>query len=98
MLKTHAPNRADEKIVSAKNRIPLTPIPAPEWAEQKYVTRNFGVTHTPLYNLRKAGAIRSLSLKIDGAKYGKRLYHIPSIVALLAGLEASENSTGSNAK
>ena len=86
------------KPVTAKNRIPLMPIPAPEWADEKFVTRNFGVTHTPLYNLRKAGAIRSLSLKIDGAKYGKRLYHIPSIAALLADLEASEKSTGSNAK
>ena len=25
----------------------------PEWADEKYVTRIFGITYTPLYNLRK---------------------------------------------
>lgn len=63
---------------------------APEWGDEKFVTSNFGITHTPLYNLRKAGAIRSLSLKGEGATYGKRLYHIPSIREFLAGLEARE--------
>lgn len=62
----------------------------PEWADEKFVTATRGITHTPLFNLRKAGKIRSLSLKVDGAKYGKRLYHIPTIDAFLAGLEARD--------
>ncbi len=63
----------------------------PEWADEKFVTRKFGVTHTPLFNLRKSGKIRSLSLKADGATYGKRLYHIPSLRAFLAQCEAKAN-------
>ncbi len=64
----------------------------PEWADEKFVTRTFGITHTPLFNLRKAGTIRSLSLKNEGATYGKRLYHIPSLRAFLATCEAAEAS------
>lgn len=64
----------------------------PEWADEKFVTRIFGITHTPLFNLRKAGRIRSLSLKGEGATYGKRLYHIPSLREFLASCEASEAS------
>ena len=63
----------------------------PEWADEKFVTRNFGVTHTPLFNLRKSGKIRSLSLKSDGATYGKRLFHIPSLREFLAKCEAAES-------
>jgi hypothetical protein len=66
----------------------------PEWADEKYVTRIFGITHTPLFNLRKSGAIRSLALRAEGAKYGKRLYSIESVEAYLAACEARENSTG----
>lgn len=62
-------------------------IPNPEWADEKFVTATRGITHTPLFNLRKAGKIRSLSLKVDGATYGKRLYHIPTIDLFLASLE-----------
>ena len=65
----------------------------PEWADEKFVTATRGITHTPLFNLRKAGKIRSLSLKVDGAKYGKRLYHIPTIDLFLAGLEARDIQT-----
>jgi hypothetical protein len=64
---------------------------SPEWADERYITANWGITHTPLFNLRKAGKIRSISLKVsDGAKYGKRLYHVPTIAAFLADLEAKE--------
>jgi hypothetical protein len=62
----------------------------PEWADEKFVTRNYGITHTPLFNLRKSGAIRSLALRAEGAKYGKRLYFIPSIEAYLARCEMRE--------
>jgi hypothetical protein len=65
----------------------------PEWADEKFVTATRGITHTPLFNLRKAGKIRSLSLKLEGAKYGKRLYHIPTIDAFLASLEARDIQT-----
>lgn len=64
----------------------------PEWADEKYVTRIFGLTHTPLFNLRKAGKIRSISTATDGAKYGKRLYHVPSIRAFFAQCEASASA------
>jgi hypothetical protein len=61
-----------------------------QWADEKIVTATRGITHTPLYNLRKCGAIRSVSLKQEGQKYGKRLYHLPSIDAFLASQEARE--------
>jgi hypothetical protein len=67
--------------------------PKPEWADEKFITRNYGITHTPLFNLRKSGAIRSLALREEGAKYGKRLYHVPSVEAFLASCEARENFT-----
>jgi hypothetical protein len=60
------------------------------WADEKFVTRNYGITHTPLFNLRKCGAIRSLSLRTEGAKYGKRLFNIASIEAYLADCERRE--------
>jgi hypothetical protein len=69
--------------------------PAPEWADERYVTRTRGLTHTPLYNLRKAGSIRSVAVRAPGAKYGKRLYHIPSIDAFLARCEAEEGKEAS---
>jgi hypothetical protein len=62
----------------------------PEYADEKFVTRNFGLTHTPLFNLRKAGKIRSLSLRGEGQKYGKRLFHIGSIREFLAAQESRE--------
>lgn len=61
-----------------------------QWADEKTVTATRGITHTPLYNLRKSGAIRSVSLKQEGQKYGKRLYNLPSIDAFLASQEARE--------
>ena len=62
----------------------------PIWADEKFVTRNYGLTHTPLFNLRKAGKIRSLSLRGEGQKYGKRLFHIGSVCEFLAAQEAAE--------
>jgi hypothetical protein len=62
-----------------------------KWADEKFVTANYGLTHTPLFNLRKSGAIRSLSLRGEGQKYGKRLYNVASIEAFLAKQEAAEN-------
>ena len=62
----------------------------PEWADEKFITPRFGLTHTPLFNLRKAGKIRSLSLKGEGQKYGKRLYHVGSVREYLALQEGRE--------
>jgi hypothetical protein len=56
----------------------------PEWADEKFVSANFGLGHSPLYNLRKAGKIRSLSTREPGKKYGKRLFHVGSIREYLA--------------
>ncbi len=64
-----------------------TPPQAPEWADEKYITPTFGLGHTPLFNLRKAGLIRSISTAGPGQKYGKRLYHIGSIREWIAGQE-----------
>jgi hypothetical protein len=63
-----------------------------EWADERFVTAKFGLTHTPLFNLRKSGAIRSLSLRTEGKKYGKRLFNIASIEAFLASQEAKDDS------
>lgn len=62
----------------------------PEWADEKFVTQNFGLTHTPLFNLRKAKKIRSLSTRGAGDKYGKRLFHVGSVRDYLAAQEARE--------
>lgn len=63
----------------------------PEWAREKYVTGNFGLTHTILYNLRLEKKIRSVSLRGEGKQYGARLYHVGSIREYLAGQEAASN-------
>lgn len=63
----------------------------PEWAdERKFITPVFGLGHTTLYNLRKAGLIRSVSTKTEGQKYGKRLYNVASVRAYLEAQEARE--------
>jgi hypothetical protein len=55
----------------------------PEWSDEKFFTKTFGLGHTSLFNLRKAGKIRSLSTKGEGQKYGKRLFHVGSVRAYL---------------
>lgn len=66
----------------------------PEWANEKYITAKFGLGHTPLFNLRKAGKIRSLSSKGEGQKYGIRLFHVGSVRSYLASQEALETKGG----
>ena len=63
----------------------------PEWAREKFVTENYGLTHTILYNLRLGKKIRSVSLRGEGKKYGARLYHVGSIREYLANQEAASN-------
>ncbi len=64
----------------------------PEWCDEKTITRLFGITHTPLFNLRKAGKIRSVSTAVDGAKYGKRLYLLQSVRDFLEAQERDQNN------
>lgn len=62
--------------------------PEPEWAREKQITAQFGLTHTILYNLRREGYIRTVSLRGKGKKYGARLFNVASVRAYLANQEA----------
>ena len=62
----------------------------PEWAREKYLFAEFGLTHTILYTLRTTHKIRSVSLRSEGKKYGARLYHVQSVRDYLASQEAKE--------
>jgi hypothetical protein len=68
----------------------MKPTREPEWAREKEINARFGLTHTILYNLRKRGAIRSVSLRGEGATYGARIFHVASIREYIAKLEAKE--------
>lgn len=61
-----------------------------EWAREKQITAQFGLTHTILYTLRREEKIRSVSLRAEGKKYGARLYHVASIRQYLASMEEKE--------
>lgn len=68
-----------------------------KWAREKQITERFGLSHMILFNLRKAGKIRSVSLKGEGKRYGARLFNVASIEAFLASQEALETSDSLNA-
>jgi hypothetical protein len=70
-------------------------IETPEWADEKTITRLFGLTRTPLFNLRKAGKIRSISTAHGGATYGKRLFYVQSVRDFF---EAQERNEGNSSK
>lgn len=61
-----------------------------EWAREKQITTQFGLTHMILYTLRREGKIRTLSLRGEGKQYGARLYNVASIREYLAEQEAKE--------
>lgn len=61
-----------------------------EWAREKQITAQFGLTHMILYTLRREGKIRTLSLRGEGKQYGARLYNVASIREFLAEQEAKE--------
>lgn len=61
-----------------------------EWAREKQITARYGLSHMILFSLRKAGKIRTVSLKGEGKKYGARLYNVASIEAFLASQEELE--------
>ena len=62
----------------------------PEWAREKQITAQFGLSHMILFNLRKAGKIRTLSLRAEGKKYGSRLFNVASIREYIAQQERLE--------
>lgn len=62
----------------------------PEWAREKQITAQFGLTHTILYNLRREGKIRTVSLRGEGKQYGARLFNVASVREFLANQEAME--------
>lgn len=64
--------------------------PESEWAREKQITAQFGLSHMILYTLRREEKIRSVSLRAEGKKYGARLYNVKSIRQFLAGLEDKE--------
>jgi hypothetical protein len=64
----------------------------PEYADEKAITRQFGLGHTSLFNLRKAGKIRSVSTRSEGMSRGKRLFHVQSVRDYLLAQEASESN------
>ena len=61
-----------------------------EWLREKQVTQRFALSHMMLFTLRKAGKIRTVSLKAEGKQQGARLYNVASIEAFLASQEALE--------
>jgi hypothetical protein len=62
----------------------------PEWSDEKFITRNFGLGHTSLYNLRLAGKIRTTSTRAEGMNRGKRLFHVQSVRDFLEAQEINE--------
>lgn len=56
---------------------------APIWGDAKDVRAFVGLPKTTLERLRRGGKVRSSSLQEEGTKRGKRLYHLPSLLAFL---------------
>lgn len=59
---------------------------------ERGITAQFDLSHTILYNLRKAGEIESVSLRCEGKKYGARLFNVASVRAFLARQRELERS------
>jgi hypothetical protein len=55
-----------------------------EWMREREITARFGLSHTLLFNLRRAGEIESVSLRLEGKNYGARLFNVQSVRAFLA--------------
>jgi hypothetical protein len=53
--------------------------PGTEWTDFHGVLELFGLRRGLAYHLHEIGAIKSISLKDEGEKRGKRLFHVPSI-------------------
>ena len=57
--------------------------PNSEWTDFHGVLELFGLRRGLAYHLHDIGAIKSISLKDEGEKRGKRLFNVPSIRAYL---------------
>jgi hypothetical protein len=90
MARTYLPTKRAHLNKAAQNQTTKT---EPEWGDEKVITRLFGITHTPLFNLRKAGKIRSISTAYGSATYGKRLFNIQSVRDFLEAQERDQSST-----
>ncbi len=53
--------------------------PNTEWTDFHGLLELFGIRRSLAYHLNKEGAIKSVSLKNDDEKRGKRLFHVPSV-------------------
>lgn len=62
----------------------------PEWMREKGITTHFGLSHMILFNLRKQGQIRTVSLRGEGKQYGARLFNVASVREYLARQEERE--------
>jgi hypothetical protein len=62
----------------------MSKLTEPEWAREKQITAQFGLSHMILFSLRKQGEIRTVSLKAAGKSYGARLFNIESIRQYIA--------------
>lgn len=54
-----------------------------------------GLSRSTLYNLASEGKIRTAAIRAPGALRGIRLFHLPSIFALI---EANEETTGAEVR
>jgi hypothetical protein len=57
--------------------------PVTEFTDFHGILELFGIRRSLAYHLVEIGAIKSISLKDEGEKRGKRLFHVPSIRAYL---------------
>lgn len=57
--------------------------PGTEWTDYHGVLELFGLRRGLAYHLMEIGAIKSISLKDEGERRGKRLFNVPSIRAYL---------------
>lgn len=64
----------------------------PEFGRWQDVQRIYGVKRGTLYNLLKAGQVRSVSLRKPGQKFAVRLFHLQSIRDYLYGLMVEQEA------
>jgi hypothetical protein len=69
-----------------KSRAPAKVVVSPvtEWTDFHGVLELFGLRRSTAYHLADEGLIKSVSLRGDHDKRGKRLFNVPSIRSLLA--------------
>jgi hypothetical protein len=86
-----------------KKKRPTSVVVGPNTETTDYlgVQELFGIRRALAYHLWETGAIKSISLKEEGERRGKRLFHVPSIREYLnsklenASRESEQHSLGS---